>query len=75
MTRRPRPVKAVKAWAISHGRFGFIDYTRVKKRHAIAAYVNYVDDGWTWKRLYAAGARTLRVTVLVPITPDRQRKK
>ena len=68
---KPRPVKAVKSWGwtIKHGRWAYIDYTRSKKRAAISAFVKDVKRGQTWKRLYASGARVVRVhvTILVPV--------
>jgi len=60
--------KTVKAWTIKHGRWVFIDYIRSKKRYAIAAYVNGCDAGWTWKRLYASGARAVTINVSIPTT-------
>ena len=51
------------AWTIRHGRWIFTDYVRAKKQHAIYAYVQHADDGWTWKKLYASGARAVRVSL------------
>lgn len=73
--KRVKPVKVpvAKASAIKHGRFIFIDYTRKKKQDAIDAYVADCFEIGTWKKLYAAGART--IPVWVSITPVKPRKK
>jgi hypothetical protein len=51
----------VSGYAVSHGRTLFTNTICKSKRNAISAYVSGCDKGWTWKRLYAAGARVNRI--------------
>lgn len=62
---KKKPVAAVEAWTVQHGRFVFIDYIRTTKCKARAAALSCYDKRWTWKRLYRAGARVVPVTITV----------
>lgn len=59
----------ISGYAVCHGRTLFTDTIRKKKRSAINAYVSGCDPGWTWKRLYASGARARKISGHVTIKP------
>lgn len=56
----PKMDHRTQRWIIQHGRYFFTNTMAISKRRSIQAYVDGCDPGWTWKKLYAVGARAVR---------------